>query len=281
MSRDFSSLLRSRWDEGKFLCPGLDPDFEKLPEHIRAKDLRAAFVAFNRAIIDATKDLVCAYKPNSAFYEAHGSEGLEALRETIAYLFEQAPGVPVIYDAKRADIGNTNLGYAAAAFDWLRADAITAHPYMGGESLKEFFDRKEKGVFVMCRNSNPGAGEFQDLVVDGKPLFVHLAEAFRDRWNANGNCGLVVGATRPEEIARVRAVAPAMPFLIPGVGAQGGDLAASVRNGKSAGGAGFIISTGRVLLYASSGKDFAEAARAKTQELHGAITQALVECSHL
>lgn len=273
--RNFRTLLEAQWDRQKFVCPGLDPDFEKLPEHIRSRGVREAFVSFNRGIIDATKDLVCAYKPNSAFYEAHGDDGIAALRETIVYINEQAPGVPVLYDAKRADIGNTNVGYAVAAFDHLGADAITVHPYMGGESLKEFFDRTDKGIFVMCRNSNPGAGEFQDLLVDGEPLYLHLAKAFRDKWNSNGNCGLVVGATYPEEIARVRSAAPDMTFLIPGVGAQGGDLVASVSNGKNAQGSGFIISTGRAILYASSGTDFAEAARRKTQELHDAIIKAL------
>lgn len=273
--RDFRTLLKAQWDDKKFLCPGLDPDLGKLPTHLRALGVREAIVTFNRSIIDATKDLVCAYKPNSAFYEAHGDEGFAALQETIFYAHEQAPDVPIIYDAKRADIGNTNQGYAASAFDKLTADAITVHPYMGGESLKEYLDRADKGVFVMCRNSNSGAGEFQDLVVEGEPLYIHLAKAFRDKWNYNGNCGLVVGATYPDEIARVRAVAPDMPFLIPGIGAQGGDLLASISGGKDARGAGFIISTGRAILYASAGEDYAHAARSKTQELHDAITKAL------
>jgi orotidine-5'-phosphate decarboxylase len=273
--RDFRTLLEAQWGEGKFLCPGLDPDIEKIPQHLRALGAREAFLEFNRAIIDATKDIVAAYKPNSAFYEAAGSEGILALKETIAYLHTEAPGVPVIYDAKRADIGNTNQGYVHAAFDYLEADAITVHPYMGGDSLREFLDQRDKGIFVMCRNSNPGAGEFQDLAYEGKPLYLHLAESFRDKWNTHGNCGLVVGATYPEEVGAIRAAVPDMTFLIPGIGAQGGDLALSVANGKDARGAGFLISTARVILYASSGEDFAAAARAKTQELHDAIRKAL------
>lgn len=273
--RDFRAMLEATWDEQKFLCVGLDPDIEKIPESLRQLGVHHALLVFNRAIIDATKDIVCAYKPNSAFYEAQGDIGAQVLRETIMYSHEQAPGVPVILDAKRADIGNTNNGYVTAAFDHLLADAITVHPYMGGESLKEFFARKEKGIFVMCRNSNQGAGEFQDLDVGGEPLYLHLAKAFRDKWNENANCGLVVGATYPEEIARVRAAAPDMPFLIPGIGAQGGDLEASVRNGMDAHGRGFILSTSRVIMYASSGDDFAEAARRSAQELHDAIRASL------
>ncbi|MBI5645004.1 orotidine-5'-phosphate decarboxylase [Candidatus Kaiserbacteria bacterium] len=272
--RDFWELVRAKWRENKFLCVGLDPDFEKIPEGARVGGVRESFMTFNRAIIDETKDIVCAYKPNSAFYEAHGDEGWQALRETIMYAREQAPDVPIIFDAKRADIGNTNNGYVAAAFDNLRADAITVHPYMGGESLKEFFARKEKGVFVMCRNSNHGAGEFQDLDVNGEPFYVYLARAFAQKWNKNGNCGLVVGATFPEEVRHVREVVPQMPILIPGTGAQGGDLASSVKNGKNAEG-GFILSTSRAIIYASAEGDYRDVIRAKAKEFDAAIRAGL------
>ena len=275
MSRDFRKLLEAQWGQGKFLCVGLDPDFEKIPQAARQAGTRETLVAFNRAIIDATHDLVCAFKPNSAFFEAHGDEGWQALRETIQYILDTAPDVPVILDAKRSDIGNTNNGYVESAFEHLRADAVTVQPYMGGESLKEFFERKDKNIFVMCKNSNPGSGEFQDLDVGGEPLYLRVARAFAQKWNSNGNCGLVVGATYPEDIKRVRAVAPDMPLLIPGVGTQGGNLEESVKNGKDAKGRGFIISTTRVIMYASNGDNFAEAARAKAQELHGAIQKAL------
>lgn len=273
--RNFRELLEGQWEQGKFLCVGLDSDFEKIPESARGKGVRETIVGFNRAIIDATKDLICAYKPNSAFYEAYGDEGWSALRETIQYIHEAAPELPVILDAKRADIGNTNKGYVVSAFDHLRADAITVHPYMGGESIKEFLARKDKGIFVMCKNSNPGSGEFQDLEINGQPLYIHVARSFAEKWNINKNCGLVVGATYPVDIKRIRETTPEMPLLIPGIGAQGGELEQSVKNGKDTGGRGFILSTGRVILYASNGSDFAEAARKKTTELDSAIRAVL------
>lgn len=273
--RNFRELIEAQWAQKKFLCVGLDADYEKIPEHIRAGGVHEAMTRFNRDIIDATKDIVCAYKPNAAFYEAHGDQGYGALEETIEYIREVAPDIPIIYDAKRADIGNTNNGYVTAAFDTLRADAITVHPYMGGESLKEFFAREDKGVFVMCRNSNPGAGEFQDLDVGGEPLYLHLARAFAEKWNGNGNCGLVVGATYPEELKKVREIASKMPLLIPGTGAQGGDLEKSVAYGKNAVGTGFIISISRAIIFASGGKEFATAAREKALAFDGAIRAAL------
>ncbi len=273
--RNFRELLEGQWEQGKFLCVGLDSDFEKIPESARGKGVRETIVGFNRAIIDATKDLVCAYKPNSAFYEAYGDEGWSALRETIQYIHEVAPKLPVILDAKRADIGNTNNGYVVSAFDHLRADAITVQPYMGGESLKEFFACEDKGVFVLCKNSNSGSGEFQDLEINGHPLYIHVARAFAEKWNTNRNCGLVVGATYPADIKRVREIDPEMPLLIPGIGVQGGDVEQSVKNGKDARGRGFIISTARVIIYASNGSDFADAARKKTTELDSAIRAVL------
>ncbi len=275
--RNFNALIGERWDQGKFLCVGLDPEMHKMPAHLKADDIERSIVEFNRAIVDATKDLVCAFKPNSAFYEAHGESGWRALKTTIEYILSEAPNVAVILDAKRGDIGNTNNGYVTAAFDDLRADAITVHPYMGGESLKEFFDRKEKGIIVLCRTSNSGAGEFQDLELRGEALYKQVARKFATSWNANGNCGLVVGATYPEEIAAVRTIAPNMPFLIPGVGTQGGDLEVSVKAGKDSRGKGIIVSVSRAILYASEKKDFAEVARVKAQEFHGAIQAALVQ----
>ena len=275
MSRDFNELLEANWKRGKFLCVGLDPDIGKMPESARKGSTRETLVAFNKAIIDATKDIVCAYKPNAAFYEMYGEDGWVALEESIAYARGQAPDALVIYDAKRGDMGNTNLGYVTAAFDRLGADAITTHPYMGGESLKEFLNRADKGVFVMCRNSNPGAGEFQDLEIDGEPLYIRLAKAFAEKWNTNGNCGLVVGATYPDEIEEIREAVPNMPFLIPGTGAQGGDLARSVAYGKDSRGAGFIISTSRAIIYASKGPDYKDAIGVKAREFDSAIRASL------
>ena len=275
MSRDFRKLLEAQWEQGKFLCVGLDSDFEKIPEAAHKEGMRETIVNFNRAIIDATRDLVCAYKPNTAFYESHGDEGWAALRETIQYMHDEAPDVPVILDAKRADIGNTNEGYATSAFDHLHADAITVQPYPGKEALQPFLDRKDKGVIVWCRTSNPGGSEFQDLLVNGVPLYKVVAEHVAKEWNGNGNCGLVVGATYPEELREVRAIVGDMPILIPGVGVQGGDIAKTVAAGKDSRGRGMIISVSRAVILASSGHDFAEAARSKAQELHGAIQKAL------
>ena len=275
MARNFNDLLAGQWAQKKFLCVGLDSDFEKIPETARQSGVRETIVAFNRAIVDATKDIVCAYKPNPAFYEVHGDEGWKALRETIQYIQEAAPDVPVILDGKRTDIGNTNNGYVESAFDHLRADAITVHPYFGSDALSAFFERKEKGIIVLCRSSNPGSGEIQDLKVDGEPLYKHVARLVAGKWNANGNCGIMVGATYPQELAEVRAIVGDMPILIPGVGAQGGDIEKTVAAGKDGNGRGMIISVSRAIIFASDGADFAEAARAKALELDGAIRAAL------
>ncbi len=273
--RNFRDLLEKQWEQGKFLCVGLDSDFEKIPEAVRKTGVGETIVAFNRAIIDTTKDLVSAYKPNSAFYEAHGDEGWRALRETVQYIRDQAPDVPVILDAKRADIGNTNAGYVASAFDHLRADAITVNPYPGREALAPFLDRKDKGVIVWCRTSNEGAGEFQDMSVNGDPLYMVVARHVAHEWNTNGNCGLVVGATYTEELRRVRGAAGDMPILIPAIGTQNGDIKKTVKAGKDSRGHGMIISASRAIIFASSGTNFAEAAREKVTEFDGTIRAAL------
>ncbi len=273
--RDYTSLIKSKWDEGKFLCVGLDSEFDKLPAHLRGLGVREAIVAFNAAIIEATRDVACAYKPNSAFYEAYGEEGYAALRATIDLLHSEAPDVPIILDAKRADIGNTNAGYVQAFFDELDVDAITLHPYLGAEALKPFLSRKEKGSIILCRTSNSGAGEFQDLQVDGQPLYMRVAREVSEKWNDAGNCSLVVGATYPKEMQDIRAVAGDVPFLIPGVGTQGGDLEASVRAGKDSRGQGIVISASRAIIFASSDTDFAEAAGRSAQDMHSAIQKAL------
>jgi orotidine-5'-phosphate decarboxylase len=272
--RNFKEILESNWQQKKFLCVGLDPDYEKIPEAARTAGVRETIVAFNRAIIDATKDIVCSYKPNVAFYEAHGDEGLAALRETCAYILDEASGAAIILDAKRADIGNTNLGYVEYAFEYLRADAITLHPYLGAEALQPFLEKKEKGLFILCRTSNSGAREFQDLDVGGEPLYMRVAKNVANDWNKNGNCGLVVGATYPEEIAKVRKTARGLPFLIPGVGSQGGDLKASVEAAKEPDG-GFVIAVSRAVMYASNGPDFADAARTQALSYDADIRAAL------
>ena len=283
MHRDFWQMIRAKWAEKKFFSIGLDTDRERIPDTFKQLGARLGLIGFNRAIIDATKTHVCAYKLNSAFYEAHGDQGWAALRETIVYINEQAPDVPVIYDGKRADIGNTNEGYIQSAFSNLRADAITIQPYAGRVAVQPFLDKKDKGIIVWCRSSNDGAGEFQDLLVGGpsrgpgvnEPLYLRVARNVAEDWNENGNCALVVGATYPEEMKRVREVAGDIPLLIPGIGAQGGDIARTVAAGRDSRGTGFIIAVARSIIFASSGKDFAEAARRESEKIHGAIVEAL------
>ncbi len=274
MKRTFRSLLEKAWDERKYVCVGLDTDIRRIPEVAEGASVRETLVKFNRAIIEETAHVAAAYKPNAAFYEAHGEEGAAALRETIFYIRETAPDAVIIYDAKRGDIENTNEQYAVSSFDRLGADAITVEPYAGGASLEPFLRREDKGVIVWCRSSNPGAGEFQDLSFEGKPLYLHVAERVA-AWNTRGNCALVVGATYPRELSAVRALAPDMPILIPGVGAQDGSLEATIQSGKDRAGRGIILNASRSILYASSGSDFAAAARTKAEELHHAVLAAL------
>jgi orotidine-5'-phosphate decarboxylase len=275
--RNFGELMHTMASKRRFLCVGLDPDITKIPASLEGASATERMLAFNMAIIDATHDVVGAYKPNSAFYEAHGAEGVIILRDTIEYIHQTAPDVTVILDAKRADIGNTNNGYVAAAFDYLGADAITVHPYMGGEALAPFFARKDKGVFVLCRTSNMHSDGLQDLMVDEKSLYMHVARMFAESWNGNGNCGLVVGATYPKELTIIRSEVGDLPILVPGIGAQGGDLTESVRAAKTSDDRGFIINAGRSVIYASSDADFAQAARSEALTLDGAVKKALVE----
>jgi len=275
--RILRGLLGAQWAAGNFVCVGLDSDPLKIPDVIHTENTADKIVAFNMAIVGATADLVCAYKPNAAFYEAYGSEGFEALQRTIMGVNDIAPDVPVILDAKRADIGNTNVGYEKAAFDILGADAITVNPYFGYEALQPFLERKNKGIFILCRTSNPGAGEFQNLLVNGEPLYRIVARHVSEKWNKNGNCILVVGATCPEELAKVRDVVGDMPILIPGIGAQGGDVEKAVKAGKDSQGKGIIINSSRKIIFASNGPDFAEAARQETLKLDNMISQYLLE----
>ncbi|MBI3380139.1 orotidine-5'-phosphate decarboxylase [Candidatus Gottesmanbacteria bacterium] len=253
------------------LCVGLDSDIEKIPEHIRNGEHPQS--TFNKEIIDATADLVCAYKSNTAFYEARGKAGIEALKMTCDYIREKHPEIPIILDAKRADIGNTNEGYAKFAFDYLNADAITLHPYLGIETLGAFLRRKDKQIFILCKTSNPGAGELQDLKVDGKPLYQIVAENVVKNWNYNGNCGLVIGAPYPSEVNIVRRIAPSLPFLIPGIGIQGGEVEKTVKAGVDANGSNAIINSSRGVIFASSSEDFAEKARGEAMKLQKEINK--------
>lgn len=267
----FLRRLRERWQAGTLLCVGLDPELERLPDNVRRASVEETLVAFNAAIVEATADLVCAFKPNAAFYEAHGPDGVRALARTVALIHERAPGVPVLLDAKRGDMANTSRHYARAVFDAMDADAVTVQPYQGAEALMPFIERQDRGVFVLCRTSNPGAVELQDLLVDGEPLYLRLARRVAEAWNDRGNCGLVVGATWPGELRTIRAAAPELPILVPGIGAQGGDLEGSVRAGVDARGQGLLVSASRSVLYASSADDFADAARQEAERLRDAI----------
>lgn len=197
ITRHFQTLLESHWSHGRFLCVGLDSDLAKLPDCALKKDsegnidIAASLIFFNRSIIEATSDLVCAYKPNTAFYEAYGVAGMVALEKTVALIHEIAPRVPIILDAKRADIGNTNNGTVTFAFDYLKADAITLHPYLGKEALKPFLARSEKGIIILCRTSNVGSGEFQNLSLGGEPLYHIIARRVVQEWNTNNNLSLI------------------------------------------------------------------------------------------
>ncbi len=254
------------------LCVGLDPD---------AKQMAAADpLTFNKAIVDATSDLVCAYKPNVAFYEALGIPGLEALGRTVEYIREAARQAVVIGDAKRGDVGPSAEAYARAAFEVWGFDAVTVNAWGGEDSMAPFVAYEERGVFVWCRGSNPGSAELQDMTVDTPagpgPLYQHLAGLCRD-WNSNGNVGLVVGATSPGQLEEVRRACPEMPLLIPGVGAQGGDLDAAVRAGTDSRGRLAVINSSRGIIYASAGPDYADAARREAEALRARINRALAE----
>jgi len=223
----------------------------------------------NKKIVEATHDLVCAYKPNSAFYEAEGAKGIEALKKICEYIQKNYPEIPIILDAKRADIGNTNNGYVKFIFDYLNVDAVTLHPYLGHEAIQPFLDRKDKGSIILCHTSNPGAGEFQDLLVDGKPLYQRVAMKVVNEWNKNENCLLVVGATYPEEMKIVRSIAPDMPFLVPGIGVQGGDVEATVKAGVDSRGMGAIINSSRGIIFASDPREEATNLRNEINKYRG------------
>ena len=252
---------------GSLLCIGLDPDQERMPEKVSVTE-------FNRAIIEATSDLVCAYKINFAFYEALGDDGMSILKRTRSFIPDN---IPVIGDAKRGDIGNTAKAYAQAIFNYFDFDATTVNPYLGYDSIEPFLQYRERGVFILCRTSNAGAVDFQALNIeagDNKrlPLFEFVARRAGD-WNVHGNIGLVVGATYPDELKAIREQHPDMPLLIPGIGAQGGDLALTVRYGVDRHGEKAIINSSRQILYASRGKDFAPAACQAAIELKEQINR--------
>jgi orotidine-5'-phosphate decarboxylase len=267
-----SKLLAVSRKNKSLLCVGLDPDPKLMP--------KISVFEFNRKIIDATSDLVCAYKPNLAFYEALGIDGLRVLGRTIAYI---PKGIPIIGDAKRGDIASSSEAYARALFETFGFDAATVNPYLGYDSIAPFIAYADKGVFIVCKTSNAGSAEFQDSVCSEpggisspRPLFELVAQKARE-WNAKGNVWLVVGATHPEQLNRVREICPELPLLIPGIGAQGGDLAAVVRYGVDVKGEKAIINCSRQILYASKGKNFSEAARREALMLRDRINRYLAD----
>ncbi len=266
---DFLEKISSASKKNKSLvCVGLDVDPALMPAGLGVFE-------FNKAIIDATSDLVCAYKPNLAFYEALGIEGWQALKQTVDYVPEN---IPVIGDAKRGDIGNTAKAYARALFDYFGFDAATVNPYLGFDSIEPFIQYRDKGIFILCRTSNASAVDFQSLncrADSGTSSLFEIVALKAKEWNKFGNIGLVVGATYPEELKLIRQNHPDMPLLIPGIGAQGGDLALTVRYGVSPQGDKAIINSSRQIIYASSGKDFAGAARKAATQLRDQINACL------
>ncbi|MFQ3630271.1 orotidine-5'-phosphate decarboxylase [Roseiflexus sp.] len=253
-----------------WLCVGLDPEPVRMPDHL-PKDADGIYT-FCAAIIDATADLVCAFKPNAAFFEAHGAAGWSALER----LIQLRPGPPIILDAKRGDIGSTAEAYARSIFTTLGADAVTLSPYLGSDALEPFLRHADRGCFILCKTSNPGSSDLQDAhLADGRPLYLAVAEMARDRWNTHGNAGLVVGATHPAALADIRRVCPDMLILAPGIGAQGGDLEATVRAAAAGGEPRVIVNVSRAVLYADRGTNFAAAARAAARHLRDAVNAAL------
>ena len=261
-------LYNASQKNNSWLCIGLDPDLELMPH----RDI----LKFNREIISATRDIICAYKVNFAFYEALGSRGVNILEKTLDYIPEH---IPIIGDAKRGDIGNTARAYARALFVTFGCDAATVNPYLGFDSIEPFISYQDKGVFILCHTSNSGAGDFQDiLALNGKRVYELVAQKAGE-WNTHGNVGLVVGATYPEELRQVRQLCPEMLFLIPGIGTQGGSLELTIKHAAGPSGNKLIIAVSRHILYASSGQDFAAAARRAAEEVRNRIDLLLREAS--
>jgi orotidine-5'-phosphate decarboxylase len=267
----FIEKLRARWQQADSLvCVGLDPDPAKFPDAFVVDD--DALFSFCRDIADATAEFACAFKPQIAYFAAH-NDGEAALQRLVAHINAEHPGMPVILDAKRGDIGSTAERYAVEAFERFGADAVTLNPYMGRDSAAPFLRYEGRGCVFLCHTSNPGARDFQELLVDGEPLYQRIARTIANEWNADGNCALVVGATFPEELKVIRGIVGEMPLLIPGIGAQGGDVEAVVRNGATADGTGLVINSSRGILYASGGADYAEAAAEAAKSLRDEINR--------
>ncbi|WMW82057.1 orotidine-5'-phosphate decarboxylase [Undibacterium cyanobacteriorum] len=266
----FIQKLSQAWTSNQsLLCVGLDPDIKKFPAEFASQP--DAIFAFCKAIIDATADVACSFKPQIAYFAALRAE--DQLEEICRYLKQNYPHIPIVLDAKRGDIGATAEQYAREAFERYEADAVTVNPYMGFDSVAPYLEWKDRGAIVLCRTSNAGGSDLQFLDVGGKPLYQHVAHLVADKWNTNGQCALVVGATFPNEIAQVRALVGDMPLLIPGVGAQGGDVESTVKAGRTANGTGMMINSSRAILYAKTneGESFSAAARRVALETRDAI----------
>ena len=255
------------------LCVGLDPDFARIPEHLKGEE--DPVWAFCRAIVDATAPFVCAFKPQIAYFAAMGAE--KTLERVIAYIHEKHPDIPVILDAKRGDIGSTPRQYAKEAFVRYKADAVTVSPYMGYDTITPYLEYQDKGVIILCRTSNPGGADIEELVCDGEMIYERIARLAAGPWNTTRQLGLVVGATQPAEIARVRKIAPSLPLLVPGIGAQGGDVNAAVAAGLDAAGAGMIINSSRAIIFAGKDENFAQAAADAARATRDAIRAAKVK----
>jgi len=269
---NFTQKLQSAAQRNQsWLCVGLDPDLEKIPQHLIDQHGSDAIIYFTKAIVDATREYVCAYKPNSAFYESLGPMGLEMLKVTREIIPND---IPMILDAKRGDLGNSSKHYAKAAFEVYGADCLTLSPYMGLDSLQPFIDYGDRGLFILCRTSNPSAKEIQDLDVGGQPLYLKIAQQIA-RWrdqSQSSHIGAVVGATYPDELKSIRDVlGNDLVILIPGIGSQGGDLQAAVLSGMNSSGQNGIINASRSVIFASSGEDFADEAGSVTKALRDQI----------
>lgn len=266
----FTEKLAAAWARNDtLLCVGLDPDIAKFPAELQGRP--DAILSFCKAIVDATAPSACAFKPQIAYFAALRAE--DQLEELCAYMRSTCPHIPIVLDAKRGDIGATAEQYAREAFERYGADAVTVNPYMGFDSVQPYLEWKDRGVIILCRTSNPGGSDLQFLNADGKPIYQHVAQLVADKWNTNGQCGLVVGATFPQELAQVRAIVGDMPLLVPGIGAQGGDVEATVKAGRTASGSGMMINSSRAILYAKphDGEGYADAARRVAQETRAAI----------
>ena len=266
----FSQMLSSCWEKNdSLLCIGLDPTPARFPEKFKTSS-RPIF-DFCAEIIDATADLVCAFKPQIAYFSSSSAE--QELIDIIDWIHTNHPGIPVILDAKRGDIGSTAAHYAKEVFERFRADCVTLSPYMGKDSVEPYLEYVEKGEFVLCRTSNKGGDDFQMLDIGGVPLYIKVAEKVAE-WDINGQMGLVIGATYPEELKKARATVPELTFLVPGIGAQGGDINAAVKAGMNKDKTGLVITSSRAILYASKEADFAEKARAEALRTRDAINKA-------